>query len=110
MRDDYEQMINDTIVCMRRLVTESENITIMGDFNCNEVLPWENWSTEGSDLSWGNKLLQLAMDNILTQWVKESTRFQGKEEPARLDLVFTKEPEFVEDMTYQSPLGKVIMF
>ncbi len=40
------------------------------------------------------------------QCVKESTRLQGNKEPVRLDLAFTKELEIVEDMTYQSPLGK----
>ena len=104
-RDEYEQMTKDTIMCLKRLVSESENVTIMGDFNCKEI-SWENWSTEGSELSWGNELLQLAMDNILTQWVQEPTRFQGNAEPARLDLVFTKEPEIVESMNYQSPIGK----
>uniref|UniRef100_A0A0P4VYJ0 Endonuclease/exonuclease/phosphatase domain-containing protein n=1 Tax=Scylla olivacea TaxID=85551 RepID=A0A0P4VYJ0_SCYOL len=98
-------MINNTIVCMKRLVINSENIILMGDFNCKEV-SWENWSSEGSELSWENKLLQLVMDNILMQLMKDSTRLQGNEEPARLDLVFTKEPGIVEDMTYQSPFGK----
>ena len=62
-RDEYEQMTKDTIMCLKRLVIESENVTIMGDFNCKEV-SWENLSTEGSELSWGNKLLQLAMNNV----------------------------------------------
>ena len=90
---------------MKNVIVRSRNITIMGDFNCKEVL-WEDWLTEGGELSWGNRLLQLAMDNILPQWVTENTRFRGNEEPSRLDLVFTKEPEIIENVTYKSPIGK----
>ena len=104
-RKNFEQMISDTTLCMRNMLIKSDNITVMGDFNCKEV-SWENWSTDGSDMSWGNKLLQMAMDNILTQWVTESTRFQGRGKTRRLDLIFTKEPEIVEDIIYHSPLAK----
>ena len=33
--------------------------------------------------------LNLAVDNILTQWVRGNTRYRGNEEPSRLDSVFT---------------------
>ena len=72
--DEYQKMLRDTEECMKSVIVRSRNITIMGDFNCKEVL-WEDWLTEGGELSWGNRLLQLAMDNILTQWVTENTRF-----------------------------------
>ena len=72
--DEYQKMLKDTEECMKSVIVRSRNITIMGDFNCKEVL-WEDWLTEGGELSWGNRLLQLAMDNILTQWVTENTRF-----------------------------------
>ena len=82
----------------------------MGNFNCKEV-SWEDWSTERGEMSWGNRLLHLAMDNVLTQWVTENTRFGANEEPLRLDLVFTKEPEIIKKVIYRSPIRKrVIMF
>ncbi len=62
---------------------------IMGDFNCKEVT-WETWTTEGSNDSWGSRLLDWAMENTLTQWVENNTRFMGEDEPFRLDLIFTK--------------------
>ncbi len=46
------------------------------------------------------------MDNVLTQWVKENTRFETNEGPSRLDLLFTKEPEIIEDLNYWTPTGK----
>ena len=57
-------------------------------------------------MSWGNRLLQLAMDNVLTQWVTKNTRFRANEEPSILDLVFTKEPELIEKVIYKSPIAK----
>ncbi len=53
-----------------------------------------------------NKLLDLAIENFLTQWVTDDTRFRGNEAPSRLDLIFTKEQEIVEDLKYINPVGK----
>ncbi len=61
---------------------------------------------EGTELSWGNKLLQLAMDNILTQWIKGDTRFGKDGETSRLDLLFSKEPEGIENVHIGCPLAK----
>ena len=46
------------------------------------------------------------MDNLLTQWIKESTRFCGRDEPSRLDLIFTKKVNIIKNMKYGSPIGK----
>ena len=40
-------------------------------------------------------LLDLVMNNIMTQWIKENTRFRGNEEPSRLDLLLTNELEVI---------------
>ncbi|MPC80482.1 hypothetical protein E2C01_075062 [Portunus trituberculatus] len=42
----------------------------------------------------------------MDQWVEESTRYRGKEEPLLLDLVFTKKPESPPVIQYLSPVGK----
>ncbi len=54
----------------------------------------------------GNKLLDLAIENFLTQWVTDDTKFRGNEAPSRLDLIFTKEQEIVEDLKYINPRRK----
>ena len=59
---------------------------MMGDFNCKEVC-WKKWHT-GREESWDGLLLDL-----VTQGIKENTRFRGNEEPSRLDLLLTKELE-----------------
>ncbi len=38
--------------------------------------------------------------------MKKNTRFRINEEPSRLDLLFTKEPEIIEDLNYRSLIGK----
>ena len=103
-RHEYDEMLSDTVECIQKLLIDSKNITIMGDFNCKEV-NWEEWNTPGTQETWGDRLLKLAMENILTQWITKSTRFQGSINPTRLDLVFTKEPELVDQVRYQCPLG-----
>lgn len=46
------------------------------------------------------------MENTRMQSIKENTRFQGNDEPSRLILVFTKEPEIVKKVSYKIPLGR----
>ncbi|MPC63197.1 hypothetical protein E2C01_057291 [Portunus trituberculatus] len=47
----------------------------------------------GNAGSWSEEMLQSTMVNTLDQWVEESTRFRGEEEPSLFDLVFTKKLE-----------------
>ena len=49
------------------------------------------------------------MDNILTQWVEEDTTYRGNEEPSRLDLVFTKEPEILENSVQEPTWEKCML-
>ncbi len=58
------------------------------------------------EVLWGNKVLELVMDNLLTQWVRENMRFRGYDLPSRLGLIITMEPDIIEEMNYKSPIGK----
>lgn len=102
---EYEEMISDTGTCLEEMLGGCERTIMMGDFNCKEVC-WEDWSMEGSETTWGNTLLTLAMENVLTQWVKEDTRFGGEGASSRLDLVFSTEPMVIEEMRVECPLAK----
>lgn len=51
----------------------------------------------------GRVILKIAMDNIMTQWADEGTRFSGNNELSSLDLVSMKEPDIVDDLKYKSP-------
>ena len=102
---EYANMIRDSKRQLGEVITGSDNLILMGDFNCGEVC-WEEWTTEGSENSWGYTLLNLVMENTMTQWITEATRYRGEDEPSRLDLVFSKEPEVIETVRYKTPLGK----
>ncbi|MPC12743.1 hypothetical protein E2C01_005447 [Portunus trituberculatus] len=55
---------------------------------------------------WSEKVLQMTMVNTMDQWVEESTRYSGEEEPSLLDLIFTKKPESPPIIQYLGPVGK----
>ena len=46
------------------------------------------------------------MDNALTQWISGDTRFNNEGETSRLDPVFSKEPEGIEDVIIGCPVAK----
>ena len=56
--------------------------------------------------SWGAKFFEQMTENALFQHVKEATRARGSNNPSRLDLVFTRKEEEIENITLESPLGK----
>ena len=42
----------------------------------------------------------------MDQWVKETTRYRGEDEPSQLDLLFTKKTEDEPSIDYLCPVGK----
>ena len=48
------------------------------------------------------------MNNIMTQWTKENTKFRSNQEPSRLDLLLTKELEVIRKVNYHCPLVKSV--
>ncbi len=42
----------------------------------------------------------------MTQWIPDHMRFSGQDEPSRLDLVFTKEVNVIENIEHYLPIGK----
>ena len=51
-------------------------------------------------------MLDMTMEHTMTQWIQEKTRFRNNEDPSRLYLVFTKEPNIVNEIKYKTPIGK----
>ncbi len=49
-------MLVDVLKGLEKLVTESSDIVIVGDFNCKEI-KWGTLTTTGSETSWSNRLL-----------------------------------------------------
>ena len=60
----------------------------------------------GSGEEWGEKLLDFALDNMLTQWVRHPTRGRPRDAPSRLDLIFTKGIQPRQEIEHECPLGR----
>ncbi len=81
-RQEHEQLLSETKEWLVKKIKENNKIVIMGDFNCKEI-NWEEWNTRRGEDSWGDKVLKLAMNNIMTQWVEENIRYRGGEDSSR---------------------------
>ena len=102
--EQYVNMRRNTIERMREEISKKDKVVLMGDFNCKEVV-WEDFEViNGSE--WGEELLTMITDNLMTQWVKEPTRCRGEDVPTRLDLMFTKGIDMKEEIEHECPLGK----
>jgi endonuclease/exonuclease/phosphatase family metal-dependent hydrolase len=84
-RPAHQTVDNDTelYTLLSRLI-QNKIAVIAGDFNCN--INWEN-RTSGME---GNRLVDFANDNFLTQVVDEPTRGNNS-----LDLIFTSEDDLI---------------
>ena len=80
----------------------SSDIIIMGDFNYKEI----NWEDEKGSGKEQDKFIACVQQNMLSQHVKDVSRFRGDNKPSRVDLVFATEEDMISEMEYQSPLGK----
>ena len=103
--EEHEQMLRDTVESLEWIIRGSKRVIMVGDFNCNNV-KWETFEGDEDERSWGNRLLNLTLENMMIQRVSENTRFRGEDKPSRLDLVFTKEVELIKDINYVCPIGK----
>lgn len=59
----------------------SDNVELISDFSCK--VRWEELTFEGGEGSWGERLLGLAMENLMAQWVEEKNRYRGGDTPSR---------------------------
>lgn len=87
--------------CQDTNLEEQQTVTD-GDFNCKKV---RRLRIKKIIQSWGNRLLNLIMDNMLIQLVREDT-IEGQEEELRLNLVFTNDLSDKQNVKYQCHLNK----
>ena len=83
--------------------SRSSHLLICGDFN----YPTINWATmtaygENND---PNRFLEKIQGSYWTQHIKDPTRARWTDNPSLLDLVFTNEPNMIDDLVHSSPLG-----
>ena len=76
---------------------------LMGDFNYPNI-KWDSESTESNTVE--GKFIENIRDNFLFQHITKPTRGRLGNKSNILDLIFTNEEGMIEDVTYESPLGK----
>ena len=76
-REEYENMVKDTYNCLRNMIGNSDGRFQLQRSLLERMVYWRR-------KSWGDLLLNLLMNNMMIQWIKENTRFRGNEEPSRL--------------------------
>ena len=80
-------------------------LILTGDFNY-PFIDWNKNSCTTGETSESFKFLEAVRDSFLHQHVSEPTRGRGTDTPSCIDLVFTNEPDTIEPVTLQAPLGK----
>ena len=103
--EEYEVLMTDTLKVIQSLFQERGRLILVGDFNCKEVC-WETMDEGTNEETWGAKLMDLTTRYMVTQQVEETTRIRGGDEPSRLDLIFTMDPNEDDNIRYNCPLGK----
>ena len=94
---------------LRELINEAANLNhssyiLMGDFNYPSI-DW-NLLTAKNINSEEQKFLECLQDNYFFQVLDQPTRWRGTDTPNLLDLLITDDTERIEDIDYQSPIGK----
>ena len=102
--EQYNTMLRSTMERLKNEAVKKERMVMVGDFNCKEVL-WEDFEVKDGN-EWGKEILNMMMDNLMTQWVRLPTRCRGDDTPARLDLVFTKGVELRDEVEHVCPMGR----
>ena len=98
---------NDNLL---KLLSEIEEMKashklVTGDFNYKHI-NWETWETPKNETSPEHRFINCIQDNYWYQHVIMPTRHRERDEPSTLDLIFTNEENMIENIDYQSPLGK----
>ena len=80
-----------------------ERMIIMGDFN----LPRINWvRLQAPSHTFDDQFLNCTLDNFLHQHVMGITRSRAGQVGNTLDLIFTKEEDYVSEVSFSNPLGR----
>ncbi|KAK8747749.1 hypothetical protein OTU49_016574 [Cherax quadricarinatus] len=106
--EEYEEsnraMVDTLAEVARRAHSSRAKLLVIRNFNHREI-DWENLEPHGGPETWRARMLDVVLENLMHQHVKDTTRVRGEDEPARLDLVFTLGSSDIEDIKYESPLG-----
>ena len=80
------------------------HLLLMGDFNFPNI-DWCNNSVFGSDGSLTSKFFDITQDLFLTQHTSQPTRHKPGQRSSVLDLIFTLDPDNVDNLIHLPPVG-----
>ena len=98
---------NENLLMLLREIEEMKysHKLVVGDFNYKQI-DWENWQTPKSDNSEEQCLINCLQDIYWFQHVSAPTRYREGATPSTLDLILTNEEDMIQQLNYESPLGK----
>ena len=76
----------------------------MGDFNSPNI-DWMNNTVNGADNTFASQFFNVTQDALLTQHSLGSTHRRPGQKSSILDLVFTSDPDIIQDFSQLSPIG-----
>ena len=83
-----------------------KKLLLVGDFNFPHI-NWNTWSVGTKDNnSKESQFIETIRDSYLEQIIKQPTRYRCNEKSNVLDLVLTDNDQRIENLEYESPLGK----
>ena len=99
-------MISFFIHCgvFHKYVHSHTHLLLMGDFNFPNI-DWCNNCVYDSGGSLTSKLFDITQDLFLTQHTSQPTRHRPGQRSSVLDLIFTLDPENVDDLIHLPPVG-----
>ena len=86
-----------------------KNLILFGDFN-HPSIEWEfNYCKRNEDHCDSQFLFEVTKNN-LSQLITKPTHFKPKCKPTLIDLISTKNPELISNITHNPPIGKSYQF
>jgi len=98
-----DRKLNDALSSIENYCNCSERL-IIGDFNAPSI-DWNNLSCSNGSSSFAREFINSTQDSFLTQHVCEPTRHIPGQRPSILDLVFTSNPDSIDEVQHHTPLG-----
>ncbi|VDL88619.1 unnamed protein product [Schistocephalus solidus] len=80
------------------------DVVLMGDFNAPSIR-WNDRQTQRSKYSFNYRLLTTTHEVLLKQYAFVPKRVRGGQQARCLDLVFTKDPDGIDEVQCLPPLG-----
>ena len=76
----------------------------MGDFNLPNI-DWVDNTVSGGDSTFASQFFDATQDALLIQHSLEPTRHRHGQTSSTLDLVFTSDPDMIQDLSQSPPIG-----